>query len=87
MTLQEYEALPYKMLFIPDTKEGGYTVVFPELKGCLSYGQDWTQAIEIAKDALHTWLVCQMQDGRDIPLPKSQKAKKTIKNTLKALVA
>ena len=44
-TIDEYMALPYRMELIPDTDEGGYVVVFPELKGCLSSGETVDEAV------------------------------------------
>lgn len=35
-TIDYYMHLPYKMEIIPDVDEGGYTVRFPDLKGCLN---------------------------------------------------
>ena len=38
MSLKEYMELPYSMSIIPDTVEGGFTVIFPELPGCMTCG-------------------------------------------------
>ena len=39
MTLNEYMKLPYRMEIVPDTEEGGYAVMFPELPGCVTCGE------------------------------------------------
>lgn len=38
MSLKEYMELPYSMSIIPDAVEGGFTVIFPELPGCMTWG-------------------------------------------------
>ena len=50
-TIDEYMALPYRMELIPDSDEGGYVVVFPELKGCLSSSETADEAVQNAMDA------------------------------------
>lgn len=32
-------------------------VKFPDLKGCFTFGKDWEEALDNAKDALAAWLV------------------------------
>lgn len=38
-SLEYYMSLPYRIDIVPDTDEGGYIVLFPELPGCLSSGE------------------------------------------------
>lgn len=42
-------------LFTPTT-EGGYTVEFPHLQGCVSQGDTFEQAVDNAREALALWL-------------------------------
>lgn len=70
-TLTEYLNLPYKMEIIPDTEEGGFTVSFPELPGCVTCGDTLTSALDNAKDAKATWLEAAIEDGISIPEPDS----------------
>ncbi|WP_417519852.1 type II toxin-antitoxin system HicB family antitoxin [Minwuia sp.] len=42
----------YLAVLTPDTEEGGFTVTFPDLPGCLSEGDTADAAIENAVDAL-----------------------------------
>ena len=51
MSLKEYMELPYSMSIIPDTVEGGFTVIFPELPGCMTCGDTIEEAVEMAMDA------------------------------------
>ena len=57
MSLKEYMELPYSMSIIPDTVEGGFTVIFPELP------------VEMAMDAKKCWLEDAIEMGKKIPLP------------------
>lgn len=44
--LDEYLKLPYTLVLIPDLEEGGFTAYFPELKGCVTCGETYTEAVE-----------------------------------------
>ena len=46
MSLKEYMELPYSMSIIPDAVEGGFTVIFPELSGCMTCGDTIDAAVE-----------------------------------------
>ncbi len=69
--IDEYMKLPYKMEIIPDNDEGGFVVSFPELPGCLSIGETINEAIANAMDAKQEWLIANLEEGNDIPLPDS----------------
>jgi predicted RNase H-like HicB family nuclease len=44
----------YALFTVAD--EGGYTVSFPELPGCVTFGKDIEQATEKAQEVLSLWL-------------------------------
>ena len=69
MSLKEYMELPYSMSIIPDTVEGGFTVIFPELPGCMTCGDTIEEAVEMAMDAKKCWLEDAIEMGKKIPLP------------------
>jgi len=48
--------------------EGGYTVTVPALPGCVSYGETFEQAIDMAFDAIEGWLAVAREEG--IPIPE-----------------
>lgn len=64
-------SLPYRMDFIPDPDEGGYVVVFPELKGCFGSGKTYDEAIRNAMDAKREWFTAVLEEHLDIPLPEA----------------
>lgn len=70
-TLSEYLKLPYKMEIIPDTEEGGFTVSFPELPGCITCGDTLSAALDNADDAKKAWLEAAITDGLSVPEPDS----------------
>lgn len=69
--INEYLKLPYKMEIIPDAEEGGFTVVFPELPGCLTCGETMDEALKNAEDAKREWILSTLEDGNEIPLPQN----------------
>ena len=52
-----------------EEKDGGYSVSFPDLEGCVSCGDDLIDAIAMAEDALALTLVHYEDENRLIPEP------------------
>ena len=71
-TIDYYMSLPYRMEIIPDKEEGGYTAKFPELQGCLTCAKTIEELCVNAQDAKKTWLTAALEDGIEIPEPKSE---------------
>ena len=70
-TLDEYLKLPYKVDIIPDTEEGGFIAIIPELKGCISCGNTIEATIQNLSDAKKAWLIAAIKNGIEIPEPKN----------------
>ncbi|MBE6896293.1 MAG: toxin-antitoxin system HicB family antitoxin [Ruminococcaceae bacterium] len=70
-TIDEYMSMPYRMEIIPDTKEGGYVVRFPELPGCLTCAETVEEAVKNAEECKKEWLTAAIEDGINIPEPVS----------------
>ena len=68
-TVDEYMRLPYRMELIPDTEEGGYTVNFPDLPGCITVGDTIEEAIKCAEDAKRSWIEAAIEEGLVINEP------------------
>ncbi|GMG75477.1 hypothetical protein ShirakiTB12_39450 [Priestia megaterium] len=64
----------YKYYGVFSHDEGGVSVLFPDLKGCLTCGNDLKEAIEMSQDALGGYLLVSEKDNDDIPAPSSVKA-------------
>jgi predicted RNase H-like HicB family nuclease len=60
----------YPAIFTPE-ENGGYSVVFPDLDGCYTCGDDLQDALEMAEDALALVLYGYETDGRAVPAPSS----------------
>ena len=60
---------PYRIELIPDPDEGGYTISFPDLPGCLTCGETYEDALRNAEDAKQEWLTAAMEEGIEIPEP------------------
>lgn len=60
----------YQGVFEPAV-DGGFSVYFPDLPGCVSYGATLTEAQRNARDALALHLYGMEQDGEPIPAPSA----------------
>ena len=60
----------FPAVFEPEA-EGGFSIYFPDLRGCYSQGDDIADGIAMASDALALRLYCLEKDGKDIPVPSS----------------
>lgn len=69
-TIDYYMSLPYRMEIIPDTEEGGYTAVYPDLPGCITCADTMEELIGNAEDAKRCWLKAAIEDGIDIMEPE-----------------
>lgn len=70
-TVEEYMELPYTVEIIP--AEGSYFAKIKELDGCMTVGDDPTEALEMLNDAKEEWFNAAIEDGFDIPLPESMR--------------
>ena len=68
-TIEEYMRLKYRMELIPDEAEGGNTVRYPDLPGCLSCADTLEDAVRNAEDARREWFAAAMEEGIEIPEP------------------
>ena len=67
-SLNEYLTLPYRMEIIPD-QESGYVVSYPELPGCLTFGETLEEAVANGEDAKKEWLEAALASGIQINEP------------------
>ena len=51
--------------------EGGYTVIIPALKGCVTYGETIEEASIAAKEAIESYLGSLAKDGESAPIDVS----------------
>jgi predicted RNase H-like HicB family nuclease len=58
--------LVYPACFYP-CEEGGYTVIFPDLPGCVTEGDTLAEAVDMAIDAASGWLLVTLEDNEHLP--------------------
>ena len=68
--------LIYSAIFHPyeNSDVQGFTVEFPDLPGCITEGDNITEALEMAVDAASGWLLSELESNRDIPNPSNLKS-------------
>lgn len=49
----------------------GISISFPDLPGCLSRGESTEDAVYMAKDALLTYILTELEEGHTLPCPTS----------------
>lgn len=70
--LEYYLSLKYPMSVYPE-EEGGYTVMIPDLEGCITQGETLEEAMKNIHEARELWLETVYYSGKkDIPLPSNQ---------------
>ena len=60
--------LTYPAVLEP-AEDGAYSVYFPDLPGCISYGKDFETALSEAQDALGLHIYGMEKDGEPVPAP------------------
>lgn len=63
--------LVYPACFYPD-EDGSFTVIVPDLKGCVTEGKDFAEALEMAVDAASGWVLTSLEDGEEVPKASNQ---------------
>lgn len=76
----------YPAIFTPED-EGGYSVVYPDLKGCYTCGDTLEDGLEMAADALALMLVNLEDESKEIPIPTYIKALDLKDNKFATLVS
>lgn len=67
-TLEHYLALQYPFVAIAD-EDGGFTISFPDLPGCLTQAETMDEIGPMAEEARQLWIETEYEAGEDIPLP------------------
>jgi antitoxin HicB len=68
-TIDYYMALPYTIELTPD-EDGYWFAEIPLLKGCMTNGENWDDALEMIMDAKRAWLTTALELGIPIPEPE-----------------
>jgi predicted RNase H-like HicB family nuclease len=67
-------------------KDGGYSVLFPDIESCYTSGDDMADALDMAEDVLCLTLYDMEKDHKAIPTPSNAKGIITSENDVVSLV-
>jgi antitoxin HicB len=72
-SVERYIGLPYHLLLVRDGEDKGkpWTASVEELPGCTSRGKTSEEALSGIEAAMTSWIATALEEGRDIPEPKS----------------
>ena len=56
---------------VQKAEDGSWFIIYPDLKGCMSCGNSLEEAISMGEDAKKCWIESALEDGVDIPEPRS----------------
>ena len=69
-----------------ETSDGGYSVYFPDVAGCISAGENLEEAISMAKEALSLHLSEMINDNEDAPAVNLAYAKEEAEGCLLMMI-
>jgi antitoxin HicB len=71
--VEDYTSLPYHLMLVRDGEDKGkpWTASVEELPGCTSHGKSSDEALDGIEAAMAKWITVALEEGRDIPEPKS----------------
>ena len=69
--VEYYLGLRYPVL-VHEEPEGGYVAEIPVLPGCLTQAETLPELFEMIEDARRAWIEATYEDGREIPLPRTE---------------
>ncbi|MBE9115251.1 type II toxin-antitoxin system HicB family antitoxin [Lusitaniella coriacea LEGE 07157] len=74
-SLEYYLSLKYPMSLYPE-EDGGYTVIIPDLPGCLAQGDTLEEALENINEARELWIETVYRGNKKtIPSPSKRNSK------------
>jgi len=57
----------YYRIRLEKEEKGGYTVMVPALKGCVTFGETVEEAIAMAKEAIEGYIETLIDLGKEVP--------------------
>lgn len=77
--------LTYVAYLIED-ESGAYSVEVPDLPGCVSFGENIADAIDMGIDAASGWVLDELEDGKEIPPATSMNDSPERNDTIKTIL-
>lgn len=69
--VEYYLELRYPVL-VHEDPEGGYVAEIPDLPGCMTQAETLPELFDLIEDARRVWIEATYEDGREIPLPRTE---------------
>jgi len=69
--LNYYMGISYRVEVIEDNGDGGYTLHYPDLPGCITCADTIEHGLMLIADAKKSWLEACLEDGFPIPEPSN----------------
>lgn len=66
--------------------DGSYTIIYPDLPGCISEGKSLGNAMDMAQRALSQWIEYLLDENATLPNPSDIKAIKPLENQFVNLI-
>ena len=66
-----YMKKKYRFEIVEDEAEGGFVITYPDLVGCISYGDTIEEAVKNGEEAKKEWFYATLENGDSIPEPFS----------------
>ena len=67
--IEDFMKKKYRFELIEDGDEGGYGISYPDLPGCISFGETLEAAMANGEDARKEWGTAMLEEGKRIPEP------------------
>jgi predicted RNase H-like HicB family nuclease len=64
----------YELIVYWSDEDERFVVEVPELRGCMSDGRTYTEAVENAQTIISEWIETAQSQGREIPEPRGRLA-------------
>jgi predicted RNase H-like HicB family nuclease len=64
--LEYYMNINYPIQIIKDEEEGGYTLLIPKLRGCITCAEDLETGYQMILEAKKLWLEAAIEEGIEI---------------------
>ena len=74
---------PYHIDTIKEEDGGGFSIVYPDLPGCMSDGESLEETVAMGEDAKKAWIETAFEKGMEIPEPFSEENKYNGRITLR----
>lgn len=69
--LELYMRKKYKFEIVEDEDEGGFVISYPDLIGCISFGETIDLAVKNGEEARREWIYATLESGGVVPEPFS----------------